>query len=91
MKEDMIDFPVSDTWRDYYYEKGLTPYPSPRYFNRRTDEMKSLNRQIYQQNTTISQQSQQIESLQHKIDRMEKKMFGSKKAERKEGGNWELK
>ena len=23
--EDMIDFPVSDTWLDFYHEQGLTP------------------------------------------------------------------
>lgn len=28
--EDMIDFPVSDVWRDHYAAQGLT-YPSGRY------------------------------------------------------------
>ncbi len=28
---DLIDFPVSDIWRDHYYEQGLTTYPSPAY------------------------------------------------------------
>lgn len=35
MRQDMIDFPVSDDWRDYYYELGLTPFPSPKYHSRR--------------------------------------------------------
>ena len=25
--EDYIDFPVSDTFRGYFYERGLTPHP----------------------------------------------------------------
>lgn len=25
--EDYIDFPVSDTFRGFYYERGLTPHP----------------------------------------------------------------
>lgn len=29
--EDMIDFKVSDHWRDHYFENGLTPYHSPAY------------------------------------------------------------
>ena len=33
--EDMIDFPVSDTYRDAYYEQGLTRYPSPGYISGR--------------------------------------------------------
>jgi uncharacterized small protein (DUF1192 family) len=31
--EDMIDFPVSDVWRDHYAAQGLT-YPSGRYPDR---------------------------------------------------------
>ena len=31
--EDQIDFPVSNLWRDYYYEVGLTAHPSPRYIS----------------------------------------------------------
>ena len=26
-QEDYIDFPVSDTFRGYFYERGLTPHP----------------------------------------------------------------
>lgn len=32
--EDYIDFKVSDTWRDYYYEQGLTPYHSGNYLKK---------------------------------------------------------
>ena len=39
MREDLIDFPVSDAWRDFYYEAGLTPFPSPSYLSRRDGEM----------------------------------------------------
>ena len=31
MSDDLIDFPVSNLWRDYYCETGLTAHPSPRY------------------------------------------------------------
>lgn len=48
--DDLIDFPVSDIWRDYYYEQGLTTYPSPNYrselvaaVDRLKDELKRLN------------------------------------------------
>jgi len=27
--EDLIDFPVSDTFRGYFYERGMTPHPPP--------------------------------------------------------------
>ena len=33
MSDDLIDFPVSNLWRDYYYETGLTNHPSPRYIS----------------------------------------------------------
>jgi len=29
---DLIDFPVSDTWRDYFFEKQMTPHPSASYY-----------------------------------------------------------
>ena len=35
MSDDLIDFPVSNLWRDYYYEVGLTKYPSPNYISSR--------------------------------------------------------
>lgn len=48
--DDLIDFPVSDIWRDYYYERGLTTYPSPDYrselvaaVERLRGELKRLN------------------------------------------------
>ena len=33
MSDDLIDFPVSNLWRDFYYETGLTNHPSPRYIS----------------------------------------------------------
>ena len=33
--EDRIDFPVSDTFRNYFYEQGITTYPSPGYISGR--------------------------------------------------------
>lgn len=27
--EDLIDFPVSNTFRGYFYERGMTPHPPP--------------------------------------------------------------
>ena len=29
-REDMIDFPCSDTWLDHYYDRGMTQRHSPR-------------------------------------------------------------
>jgi len=33
MSDDLIDFPVSNLWRDYYYEVGLTAHPSSGYIS----------------------------------------------------------
>jgi len=33
MSDDLIDFPVSNLWRDFYYETGLTAHPSPGYMS----------------------------------------------------------
>ena len=33
--EDRIDFPCSDTFRNYFYEQGITTYPSPNYISGR--------------------------------------------------------
>ena len=30
-REDQIDFPVADIWRDHYFDQGLTPFHSPGY------------------------------------------------------------
>jgi len=30
--DDLIDFPCSDTYLDFYYRQGLTPRKSPNYF-----------------------------------------------------------
>lgn len=48
MVEDYIDFPVSDLWRDYYYEVGLTPYPSPRRKDRYSEEIALLREELAQ-------------------------------------------
>lgn len=54
MREDLIDFPVSDTWRDYYYEIGLTPYPSPRYYERQNEELQGLRQEIARLNDILA-------------------------------------
>ena len=46
MDEDMIDFLVSDAWRDYYYERGLTPRPSPRYYHQENRELKNIRQEV---------------------------------------------
>jgi len=33
MSDDLIDFPCSNLWRDFYYETGLTAHPSPGYIS----------------------------------------------------------
>ena len=48
--EDLIDFPVSDTFRGYFYERGLTPPPPADMgdYNARAmrDEIQALRREI---------------------------------------------
>jgi len=34
---EMIDFPVSSTWQDYYHQRGMTPRHSPDYRGARPD------------------------------------------------------
>jgi len=97
--ENLIDFPVSDDWRDYYYEKGMTPFPSKNYFNKAKEAAKELHRETFKlQADTINQQNRKIQELQDtnkalykKLDRIEKKLFGSSSSSGKEGGEWRLK
>jgi len=60
-EDDLIDFPCSDDWRDYYYERGFTKFPSPRYSkgnnseNSRnlTEKLESLIKAIEEQNKIL--------------------------------------
>jgi len=88
--ENLIDFPVSDDFRDFYYERGLTPFPSTRYHSKREEEIQRLHRQTYQQANTIQNQGKKLEDLEKKLARMEQKMFKTNKGD-KEGGQWQLK
>ena len=47
--EDLIDFPVSDQYRDYYFDKGMTPQHSPKYRacrDRLADKQEALESRI---------------------------------------------
>lgn len=63
MREDLIDFPVSDTWRDYYYEMGMTTHPSPRYWSSRnveTEQLKQLKKEIARLSAVLEKILKQI-------------------------------
>ena len=44
--EDLIDFKVSDAWRDYYVQRSMTPYPSPSYRDKQTRAIEALDKSI---------------------------------------------
>ena len=47
-EDDLIDFPCSGIWRDYYYQRGMTPYPNrevPR-DNKATSELINLANEL---------------------------------------------
>ena len=46
MRDDLIDFPVSNLWRDFYYETGLTNHPSPNYISSRDRAMLDVLEEI---------------------------------------------
>ena len=44
--EERIDFACSDTWRDHYFQMGLTSHPSPRYISNRDRAMLDVLEEI---------------------------------------------
>ena len=46
---DLIDFPCSDDWQDYYHRKGMTPYNS----GRQHDKTQRILEQLLEQNKRI--------------------------------------
>jgi len=57
MHEDYIDFPCSDTWLDFYHERGLTPRSSGknREIARIERKLDNLTNAIEQQNKILQQ------------------------------------
>jgi len=49
---DLIDFPVSDFWWDYYFEKQMTPTPSPKYYMQQDTD--ALTEQLERLRLTIA-------------------------------------
>lgn len=64
MNKDMIDFPVSDAWRDHYYDCGLTPYRSPGYRSRESRELDSLCRELERLSRTLGDVLQYLQYSQ---------------------------
>lgn len=56
-EDDLIDFPCSDTWLDFYHERGLTPRSSGKNRNIQRLEKKidNLTNAIEQQNKILQQ------------------------------------
>ena len=42
---DLVDFPVSDDWLDFYHRQGLTPRKSPHYYSSPEHETCSVNKE----------------------------------------------
>ena len=55
---DLIDFPCSDTWLDFYHERGLTPRSSGK--NR---EIARLERKLDNLTNAIEQQNKILQQL----------------------------
>lgn len=83
--EDLIDFPVSDDWLDFYHRRGLTPRSS----GRLPPEVKALYKQMEQMNKRmemLENQFQEIIKMQTDILNalIQNKTVYKKKDERKE-------
>ena len=57
-EDDLIDFPCSDTWLDFYHERGLTPRSSGK--NR---EIARLERKLDNLTNAIEQQNKILQQL----------------------------
>jgi hypothetical protein len=75
---DLIDFPCSDTWLDYYHERGLTPRRSARYGLRDetvrllAEELRSaVSRGMALQESLIARLSQRVAALERRVAALE--------------------
>ncbi len=79
---DLIDFPCSDTWLDYYYERGLTPRRSARYglqyglqdetVRLLAEELRSaVSRGMALQESLIARLSQRVAALERRVAALE--------------------
>ena len=67
--EDLIDFPVSDDWLDYYHRKGLTPRSS----GRSDPEIKLMMKHIGKLYERLERQEAVIQTLlEHLTSRQRK-------------------
>ena len=57
--EDLIDFPVSDDWLDFYHRRGLTPRNS----GRLSPEVKALYKQMEQMNKRMEMLENQFQEI----------------------------
>lgn len=62
---ELIDFPVSDDWLDYYHRQGLTPRMSPRYFQS-IDETR-INARIGLLAENISVLGEEVQRLRREV------------------------
>ena len=57
--EDLIDFPVSDDWLDFYHRRGLTPRNS----GRLSPEVKALYKQMEQMSKRMEMLENQFQEI----------------------------
>ena len=62
MYNDLIDFPCSDTWLDYYYEKGMTPRKSSRP-STETLELRKLIKTLEEQNRLLVETQEKLNEM----------------------------
>lgn len=80
---DLIDFPCSDTWLDYYHEIGLTPRRSGRPRNHEREflrALESLNRRLEMQEKLLQKALKKLypEEFEEEMpDEIEFEKFGS--------------
>jgi len=85
MREDLIDFPVSDDWRDYYYERGLTPYPSPRYMRGETQALHNELSQLRTEVQKLQEENYQLKAtIKSILEHLKKKTPTQKSGGRKQ-------
>jgi hypothetical protein len=80
----MIDFPVSDDWRDYYYEIGLTPFPSSRYY-RGSREPATSDAAYAEVKLTIKSLANRLKTLEEEVKKLRQRSAKPKREAKPKG------
>lgn len=81
---DMIDFPVSSFWRDYYYEIGLTPFPSPEYY-RGSREPATSDAAYAELKLAIKTLTNRIKTLEEEVKKLQQRSAKPKREAKPKG------